>query len=388
MGLYIRKSFKAGPVRFNLSKSGVGTSFGTKGIRVGSSSHGRSYVHAGRGGVYYRKNIGTGIPSGCILVLLPIGLLLVNLFIQIAEWMSANPIAPISICVISLFFGIIWKISRKGQKEALGRYEEALNNAFLFNENIPDEATIKGLIKKQKKAQEYSSEENLKGVEEYVYSTLIHKAVEDQYVSEKECKTIKILESIVCLPDIYKTLVKKEVFQHLYLDVVADNKIDSDEIKKLESYLHGLNLCEFDVEDELKVIHELIKMQGLCLPLTPIKTSIQNIQKKEIVYYEGEAKVLSRRKINRASNGEYRFSVRREGRLVITNKRLLVINEGVTKLNLKDILDIDVDLDNSMIVFSRENSSLPVFIESYEPMYLGKMIDLLIQGINNKTCEK
>ena len=60
MGFYLRKSFRAGPIRFNLSKSGVGASFGVTGARLGVSSRGRAYVHGGRGGLYYRKSLGTG----------------------------------------------------------------------------------------------------------------------------------------------------------------------------------------------------------------------------------------------------------------------------------------------------------------------------------------
>lgn len=54
MGLYLRKSFKLGPVRLNLSKSGLGTSFGVKGARLGVSPRG-VYVHGGRKGLYYRS---------------------------------------------------------------------------------------------------------------------------------------------------------------------------------------------------------------------------------------------------------------------------------------------------------------------------------------------
>ena len=58
MGWYIRKSVKVGPVRFNLSKSGVGVSAGITGFRVGIKPNGRSYVHAGRSGLYYREEFG------------------------------------------------------------------------------------------------------------------------------------------------------------------------------------------------------------------------------------------------------------------------------------------------------------------------------------------
>lgn len=42
MGLRFRKSFKAGPARVNLSKSGVGFSVGTKGYRVTKMANGRT----------------------------------------------------------------------------------------------------------------------------------------------------------------------------------------------------------------------------------------------------------------------------------------------------------------------------------------------------------
>jgi hypothetical protein len=56
MGFYLRKSVRVGPLRFNLSKSGIGVSVGIKGFRVGSGPRG-NYVHMGANGVYYRKTL-------------------------------------------------------------------------------------------------------------------------------------------------------------------------------------------------------------------------------------------------------------------------------------------------------------------------------------------
>ena len=56
MSFYLRKSIGVGPLRFNLSKSGIGVSVGVKGFRVGAGPRG-NYVHVGRGGVYYRKTL-------------------------------------------------------------------------------------------------------------------------------------------------------------------------------------------------------------------------------------------------------------------------------------------------------------------------------------------
>jgi Protein of unknown function (DUF4236) len=58
VGFYIRKSVKAGPFRFNLSKSGIGVSAGVPGFRVGTGPRG-NYIHMGRNGIYYRASLNT-----------------------------------------------------------------------------------------------------------------------------------------------------------------------------------------------------------------------------------------------------------------------------------------------------------------------------------------
>lgn len=59
MPFYIKKSAKIGLFRFNLSKSGIGTSVGVKGFRVGVRPDGSSYMHAGRNGLYFREELGS-----------------------------------------------------------------------------------------------------------------------------------------------------------------------------------------------------------------------------------------------------------------------------------------------------------------------------------------
>src|SRR5215813_5440326 len=54
MGWYLRKSFGLGPLRLNLSKSGLGASVGVRGARIGIGPRG-NYVRLGRGGLYYQR---------------------------------------------------------------------------------------------------------------------------------------------------------------------------------------------------------------------------------------------------------------------------------------------------------------------------------------------
>ena len=58
MGWYLRKSLNLGPIRINLSKSGLGMSAGVRGLRVGTGPRGK-YLHAGREGLYYRTSLDT-----------------------------------------------------------------------------------------------------------------------------------------------------------------------------------------------------------------------------------------------------------------------------------------------------------------------------------------
>ena len=59
MGMSFRKSKNFGPIRVNVSKSGVGGSVGPKGARAGITSTGSTYVRGGSNGVYFHQNLRT-----------------------------------------------------------------------------------------------------------------------------------------------------------------------------------------------------------------------------------------------------------------------------------------------------------------------------------------
>lgn len=64
MPFFLRKSVSLGRfLRLNLSKSGVGLSAGVKGLRLGVRADGQPYGFAGRGGLYWRENLGTRRPG-------------------------------------------------------------------------------------------------------------------------------------------------------------------------------------------------------------------------------------------------------------------------------------------------------------------------------------
>ena len=60
MGWSFRRSFNMGPIRWNLSKSGIGGSWGFPGFRVGVAANGRRYVSLGipGTGLHYQQYFG------------------------------------------------------------------------------------------------------------------------------------------------------------------------------------------------------------------------------------------------------------------------------------------------------------------------------------------
>lgn len=60
MNILVRKTWNFGPLRLNLSKTGLGGSIGCAGLRLGIAAHGGIYVHFSRGGLSYRKYLFSG----------------------------------------------------------------------------------------------------------------------------------------------------------------------------------------------------------------------------------------------------------------------------------------------------------------------------------------
>jgi hypothetical protein len=95
MAFFFRKSVRLGPLRFNLSKRGVGASVGVKGARVGIDADGREYVAGGRYGLYFRER-GSHVGAGVVVVAIVLGIVAVLAMILAgcSSMSRAEPIIP------------------------------------------------------------------------------------------------------------------------------------------------------------------------------------------------------------------------------------------------------------------------------------------------------
>jgi len=54
--------------------------------------------------------------------------------------------------------------------------------------------------------------------------------------------------------------------------------------------------------------------------------------------------------------------VRREGRLLITNQRLLLLHTGSLSVSFRKLLDLEVDADRNLLILTREDRVHPLLL--------------------------
>lgn len=379
MGFYLRKSFRAGPVRLNLSKSGLGVSAGVKGLRVGSGPRG-NYIHAGRGGLYYRKNLGgntrnrpSSADSSGLLGVIGVIVVLV-LFVNLAQWFAVNPVVLITILSALFFIAGFVFYKKYSIRKLIEDYKNTLDKIFVLDSSKFDSQLLK--IKKIK-LEKNNCKQQMTKIEKDIYSAVLDKILDDKKITKEEKDAIHNLESIISIDETHKKESKIEIFNSYYLDAVEDRIITDSELNTLNNIIEGLGIDKSDIEKEMQTVREIIKMQQLKYPLPQIDIVPVTIQKSEAAFYSSAGKVLSRKKAPKNSCSDYEYSVKRDGVLVVTDKRVIVVNEGTTAIKMADILDVEVDIDNKFIFLSKGTSSTPTIIQTEEALLCGKVIDII-----------
>jgi hypothetical protein len=131
----------------------------------------------------------------------------------------------------------------------------------------------------------------------------------------------------------------------------------------------------------LDIVQEIIDTQTLKLPFSPIPKEelVVPIQKSEIAYYQGSAQILSKRKSKDSPTG-YEYTVHSDGTMILTNKRVFVVDTGTTNIRFSEVSDLDVDIDHGLIEITKTNSGRPTILKTDAPIYTGRAIDLLVNA--------
>jgi hypothetical protein len=387
MGLYLRKSFRAGPIRFNVSKSGLGISGGIKGARLGVGPRG-TYVHAGRHGLYYRKQLSSGKShresssdgEGCATLLLVVIAIAIGVFLF--QWLMENPAVLVCGIVVAIGIPVVRWLIRLHRKKAVLAYKQSLDSAFVTTQSSPSEGLI-AILKQQQQGlpRSNTSKRSVEKLETDVYQAVLDKVLDDGFITKEEAATIAAAEQTLRISPAERLRTKKEIFSAAYVEAIQDREITKNELSELSNLMTGLAIPKTEVQHELDIVQEIIDTQTLCLPLEPIPSDklTAPTQKSEDAFYQCSAQVLSKRKSKDSPTG-YEYSVRRDGTMILTNKRIFVVGDGTTNIRLSDIGDVDIDIDEGFIEILKVGSGRPIVLKTDAPIYTGRVIDLLINA--------
>lgn len=422
MGWYLRKAFSTGPVRLNLSKSGLGVSFGVKGARLGVGPRG-AYTHLGRGGLYYRsgfsggrrvsagqsaslhlasQDTGGSIESRLVLyddqqinrkrLTLELALqrkwnwrqktlvtLAVIFFLMGLPVGAAALILP-SLLLAPVIWGAVGHRLRLTQAEQLHR---SLAQKFIGRNNrsaqtLADELrTSLDSAKVQGKYLEFALS--------CFYRDYLEAVLADSKITDAEEASLAAVESAVGLSgDALKTL-KRWVFNRAYLDVVEDKALSKGEEEDIFRAKRVLGLSDADAEEELGTLNTLREVRKIQEEgLTPVAANIP-LSKNETCYHKSRGRIVKEKVLRTYQSAGERHkitdqAVEREGDLYLTSEKIALAGDGVYSVKLDKIFDVETDLDQNTVELSVEGRKTPLVLtvpDSY--LFSAKLNKLLEQ---------
>ena len=414
MGFYLRKSFGARPVRLNLSKSGFGVSTGVKGARIGLSSMGRAYVHAGRGGLYYRKQIGSGsrkqaasnsaaepivlrketgvayqnpgiVPDRvfsmrpvrrkarvAIWLLIPIAAIVLMPFI--VDTAFEDPATFIVLAMLLLWpFPMLRAVLKNHAGKKLGKL---LAKELSALEPLSDEAVahLRRVIANKKIGSE-DKEFQLTTA----YYDLALRIVEDGQVTGNELRLLRQLEALFGLDaELYRD-ARADAFRQAYLEAVSDHELTREEEQSPSDIRVVFELPDCLLAEETAVLEGLRELRDIKDGQLPIVEPSNPLQKSETCHYEGPARILKEKNLRTFKEEGQRYHVRglvldKEGTLLITNKRILLVHSGTTAVQFSKLLDLEVDWDEGLLRITKDGSRNPILITVPDIMKAGAVL--------------
>jgi hypothetical protein len=443
MAFYLRKAFKVGPLRLNLSKSGLGLSTGVTGARIGLSPRG-AYVHGGRHGIYYRKYLkkGKGNPTG-------------------SRPVSKSPSAPAIKAYIPNEAEVLKHWQRSGTHYTLIDTNATFSNSLTTHhapykapdDYLPDPTFYKGpskLILVLSTLAFFSTlyfstvtmavPFFLIGFAAFTYRMMNDRAYKQ---AEKALTDITIrteqtqgfpdsaIAMINRLPKRWKSWVsiklqiilselamrhegmdmnalfqsldsrltvspeivahiRGSIFSMILDEMLGDHELDEKEVQSIHRILSNVELDQNTiVRETCRINHYQTLREASNEDLTPINVDIPLVR-GEIAYFEATSvrllneRVQNRYQHNKVQHVELGYEIELEGRLVLTDRRILLIDSGSRELRINQILDITVDPDGGVIELTMSGRQTPIILSSPDVMILAakiqKVLDQAIQA--------
>lgn len=175
-------------------------------------------------------------------------------------------------------------------------------------------------------------------------------------------------------------------------EMLSDHQLDDKEDLAIKRILGSGGLDRSSIDRETtRINHYRTLKEAVNEKLIPIEVDIPLVQ-GEVAYFEVDPvrllaeRVQNRYQRNRVQYVEMGYEVELEGRLVLTDRRILLIDSGSREYRINQILDITTDPEAGIIEVTISGRQSPVILSSQNLMELAakiqKVHEMTIQSIS------
>lgn len=427
MAFYIRKAFKAGPVRLNLSKGGLGLSGGITGARIGINRMG-TYVHGGRHGLYYRKYLKRGSRSAgnrrgradmdssgrvggpvslfrdtgvtfagksaqdqtlsrtdptfpspkvaempLLFLLLLTALLFFFSFSDGASWLLFPALLLFTASLAGMGWHGYWK--RKAESELMKiEKRSSAEKSLVLEEPVTNERMPKRW-------------------QAWLFAHL-HAVIAELAMRHEEMDTLPTLRMLDQKLPFNREFIEQtraSLLGTLLDEMLEDHLLSEEEEQALLRLLDELRLPSALIQHELDRIHHYSRIRKeMEKPLEEIQPGIALVR-GEVAYHLFEpVRLLHERVLNRFQRDgvQYRelgYEVDMEGKCILTDRRILIIDRGSREYRLNRILGVTADPEAGLVELTLSNRKNPVLITVQEPLLFAARVEKVLQESSIKN---
>jgi len=435
MAFYIRKAFKTGPIRLNLSKGGLGLSGGVIGARVGVNSRGL-YVHGGRHGLYYRKYAKQGkkgrrsggagttrtsatrgrarnpgptappvhstvdlfrdtgvtyfsrtselsrstrkeveLPSpDLFLTPIKVALSASAILFLISLIASVGWLALIAILTAS---GVLGWIVRESlwKKQAENKLDEVVSKTE-SDESFPEESAV--------------PEPELPDRWKEWLSLHLHAVIGELAMSREEIDTLTTLRALdEKVPADKQTTdrLRTSILDRILDEMLEDHLLSGEEEEAIRKLIDQLDLPEEEIASVMNRLEHYSRIRReIDRPLVEKNPGVPLVHGEKAFEVLDNVRLVNERVLNRfrRNNVQYRelgYEIDLEGRLILTDRRLLFAGRGSREYRLNRVLDVTADPEAGIVELTLSGRKSPVLITAPEPMVLAAQIEKVVESL-------
>jgi len=404
MGWSLRKSFKLGPTRLNVSSRGVGYSVGVRGLRVGSRAGGGNYVSAGRGMLRYQSNLGPSSPSssysassgpsssgasgaflGC-MGLFGLFFLAIGLLAFMGSRVGTDRSVPVVMAVVGAGLVIapflLWMQARKKRAEQAAK-QQALDDYVsaaraLAESPKPVESDARHVLSLRREVA--GIPEDLGDEFKTSYREAVAEAVADQHVTPEEQSRLALIARGLSLERAAVKEANRAGFLEGVLALIKDCKLTEAEEAKIEQMRVAFGVDPKEVKSQLGKVDELKRARIIdeTEELLPIDSGVK-LKTDEVCYYMTPVTEMKHRVVRTwVEDGEKQteraLEAERAGDLYVTNERLLFVTEGTVSIKSDSIMKIYVEpkpgATSEAVALTVDGRKTPHYFDAPEPFVL------------------